>query len=408
MRIIFHDPNNPVEASERQRLMGQVNAWWRAFSEKQAAIKALFRQQAEWDLGQWMLETLQSISPDLMWEYGPAVECDGHRLVITPETHKHLQPLVGLILRHAPSLPAWEFYTHRLPESLDAAQMTVQGRTGGNLDDVKVVARMSHDGRINLTFHSPNCTSVGDQQSTNDAFVATETLLGEDILDQWVGLIEAVPMMQPKRFLGLFKSGGGNLPNMIPLDRLKPTVDSLILSSIDQLPPEPLHAAGDAMKWTLFKLKPKEAKDYPGQRDMFVGRTCVPKMWQDAHTGRSVYSRRYSRCGETFCYVKLDGSQGLASEKFADKSEIEDALDAALMPSGLGRVIGGGTGLRYSYVDLSLADLGQAIAVVRNVLSQGAVPKRSWILFYDSVLAKEWVGIYDDSPEPPMEPGEDE
>jgi hypothetical protein len=90
-------------------------------------------------------------------------------------------------------------------------------------------------------------------------------------------------------------------------------------------------------------------------------------------------------------------------ESFKDKSEIEDALDAILMSNRLGCVIGGGTGRRYSYIDLALIDLKQGIDAIRRVLVEGKIPKRSWIQFFDSTLAQEWVGIYDDSPPPPME-----
>jgi hypothetical protein len=30
------------------------------------------------------------------------------------------------------------------------------------------------------------------------------------------------------------------------------------------------------------------------------------------------------------------------------------------------------------------------------------LPRRSWLLFYDPDLADEWLGIYPDTPAPPM------
>jgi hypothetical protein len=105
--------------------------------------------------------------------------------------------------------------------------------------------------------------------------------------------------------------------------------------------------------------------------------------------------------------VKIDGSEGLDEEEFADKAEIEDALDEVLKPDGLGCQIGGGTGVRYSYVDLALVDLPRGIEAVRKRLQQGNLTKRSWIQFFDAGLAAEWIGIYDDSPPPPMPPLDD-
>jgi hypothetical protein len=151
------------------------------------------------------------------------------------------------------------------------------------------------------------------------------------------------------------------------------------------------------------QLQPEQSDDSVEQRDLFVGKSPNLALWKATHSGGRFSPERSSRCGELFCYVKLDGSQGLDDEGFGDKSEIEDALDAELMPARLGCQIGGGTGLRYSYIDLALTDVDQGIQAVRRRLQAGKVPNRSWIQFFDSDLAAEWVGVYDDSPPPPME-----
>jgi hypothetical protein len=67
----------------------------------------------------------------------------------------------------------------------------------------------------------------------------------------------------------------------------------------------------------------------------------------------------------------------------------------------LGVVIGGGTGIRHSYVDLALTDVERGVAATRAALRKGGLPKRSWILFFDDALAAEWIGIHDDTPPPP-------
>ena len=73
-----------------------------------------------------------------------------------------------------------------------------------------------------------------------------------------------------------------------------------------------------------------------------------------------------------------------------------------LIPAGLGCQIGGGTGWRYSYVDLALTDVEKGIEAVRARLRAGNVPRRSWIQFFNAEWEQEWIGIYPDSPPPPM------
>ena len=66
--------------------------------------------------------------------------------------------------------------------------------------------------------------------------------------------------------------------------------------------------------------------------------------------------------------------------------------------SGAGAVVGGGTGLRYSYVDLALTDPEKGLGQVVDVLRKGKIVKRAWILFFDDVYRAEWVGVWEDSP----------
>jgi len=386
----FLDRNSPREATHYRSTVKRIDSWWATFAEKVDRIAALFERKCKWNLPDWMAEHLGAIDPKLMWEYGPAVKGRGHRLVITPESARHLRPLTTTILERAPQIPGWEFYGYRLAEDLEMAAETVKGRTGATLDDIRVRASRGQHHRIDLCYFFPVLVSEDDAQALNAAFVATESLLGEECLDKWIGAIE----------VDSSKSGSGK--TTIPLDDLKTSVEALIGSLCDQLPDRPYYQWTETAEWTLWQLKPEQAEDYPEQSDLFVGKSCNRAMWEAAHAGTAFYSERFSRHEETFCYLKLDGSQGLDEEKFADKSEIEDALDAVLKPQALGCQIGGGTGLRYSYIDLAVRDVDRAIEVVRERLRQGNVPQRSWILFFDAELESEWVGIYESTPPPPL------
>ncbi|HUW59077.1 MAG TPA: hypothetical protein VMZ92_20745, partial [Planctomycetota bacterium] len=159
MRLLFYNEQDRRETAERSEVVAKIDAWWKAFGEKRTDIEALFARQAEWDLPEWMADHLQAISLMLMWEYGPAVKQDGHRLVITPEAEKHLRPLVDIILERAPQFPGWEFHPYRPPESIEMAQQTVESRTGGSLEGVRARARIGEFNLIDLTFVSPRCKS---------------------------------------------------------------------------------------------------------------------------------------------------------------------------------------------------------------------------------------------------------
>jgi hypothetical protein len=272
------------------------------------------------------------------------------------------------------------------------ALRTVEVRTGGNITGARFTAAVGLGNHIDLTFSLPEFS--GEENDRSHLFVATETLLGEEVLDKWIGTIAVQP----------FHHG---MPGQ-PISALREGVDALIQRVRAGLPPTPCFEVSRSTAWTAFKLVPEESDDdYPAQSDMFVGKTMAMDMWRAAHRRGGFASARFSVHGETFCYVKLDGREGTDEERFADKSDIEDALDAVLVSQRLGCHVGGGTGLWYSYIDLALTDVDRGCEAVRRALQAGNVPKRSWILFFDDEWAREWIGVYDDSPPPPMEKHDD-
>jgi hypothetical protein len=390
MRWLHFDPNDVHEAQRQRAVIGLIDRWWDAFAKRADDLDALFSGAHEWDLPQWMNTYLQAINPGIMWEFGCAVCTTGHRLVLTPEAAKHLRPLVTTILERAPSLENWEFYPYRLRESVKEAQLIVEARVEGDLTGtVARVTRGQHN-LVDLTYYSPTTKSNEDQQAFSNALVATETLLGEELLDKWVGVIEVAPLAD------------ADPESLVPLDRLGSEVDAAIAGIQGDLPASPHFDRVEDATWSGFELEPQPADDYPAQSDMFVGKSANKALWIAAHVNEAFYDERFTRCQETFCFVKMDGSQALDEERFADTAELEDALDEGLRAERLGCQIGGGTGLRYSYVDLALADLERGIAAVRDRLRADDVPRRSWIQFFNSDLAAEWIGVYDDSPPPPM------
>jgi hypothetical protein len=374
----------PEEARIRNQQINQIERWWMAFSERSVAIDRLFKRKEEWDIAEWMQDNLRVVDEELFWEYGPGIP-SGHRLVITPESNRWLRPMVEHLLSVAPVLPGWQFHGWRLAESLDDTRMTIEGRTGSPWSATGGRLTKGNGNRIDVVFTYPADRHAEDTDLVwKQAFVATETLFGEHAMDYWTGVIETA------------EAG----PEDIPLERMPKAFEDLRGDILRSLPADLCLDRAETSSWTGWKLKPDKSDDYENQHDLFYGKSMYPELWTMAHSNGVFSSARFSP-RETFCYLKLDGKEGIEDEGFKDKAEIEDAIDAALRPLQLGCHIGGGTGLRYSYVDLALTDWRKALPVIREVLRAGRVPKRSWLLFYDSDWMHEWCGIHPDSPVPP-------
>lgn len=337
-----------------------------------------------------MNEHLEAIADGLMWEFGPAVHEDGHRLVITPEGNHHLRPLAMDVVARAPRLPGWEFYAWRLPDSPEMVCELVNARVGCNFENVTVALQAGDENRIDLLFRWPDRPQEEDT-AMHAVIVAAETIFGEEYLDKWIGVIEPISPDQADQS-GL---------SFLSFDRGFETFEALRTSITEQLPEIPWAHDDENEKWSLMQREAVQADDYCGQDDVITCLTCNPNVISAAFSFRTFSSERFGRNREIFAYVKIDGHDP-GNMIYSDREEIEAAVRVALEKERIGGLIGGSQGLRYVYVEFATINMTRAIASIRSVLQQGKVPKRSWILFHDSMMSAEWIGIYPDTPIPPQ------
>jgi hypothetical protein len=150
----------------------------------------------------------------------------------------------------------------------------------------------------------------------------------------------------------------------------------------------------------MFELEPEVQYDYAAQDDLAIATTLAPELLKCFLRGQPFSCARFSRFGERFCYLKLDGDGERSEPRLLARRALEDALSEALPNAGAGAVIGNGLGIRYAYVDLALANLDAAVLRALEVARKCGVPRRSWLLFCDGDLAAEWVGVWPDTPPP--------
>jgi len=332
--------------SERAPVLAAIDAFWQQFVGRAKRIDALFRMQDRWDVVTWMNEQLATITPGLLWEFGPGP--DGHRLVITPEAVRTKRAVVDTLIERAPKLPGWSFAFARPPATPEVAANFVEHRTGARIAGARVGVMPAEDHRIGLRWSLPDSHAAFDA-----AFVATERLLGERMLDDWVGAIEPVESPDGLR-------GWETLPVLFHAAR------NTILAG---LPDEPFHRR-DPTQTPSAMWKMEESTD-----GLIVARSTHPEMWKAARASPMFVSDRFSRHGERFATLRLETR---------DKYDLEDALDERLRASELGAVLGGGAGEDFSTIDLALSDVMQGVDIVR-ALSGGQGELR----FLDADLAKE-------------------
>jgi hypothetical protein len=299
--------------------------------------------------------------------------------------------MVRTILERAPKLAGWEFYPYRLAEPPEMVIETVKARVGQDISGAVIDASVAPGRKIDLRYAFPNQPDLAEETALQAAFVATETLMGEQVLDNWIGQIgvldgESLPAARP-----------------LPLARAQATVAALIRGLLDQLPATKTTDISVEEGWATVKLEPPEqADDFPGRSDLIFAVTHDVELFQAMHSGQSFSSACHSKTGEHFCYLKLDAEEAAGGGIVEFRSQFEDALNPALLAAGAGCCMGGGSGLRYAYIDLALVEIKRAAPVIRQTLAELRAPLRSWLLFHDDDLAAEWIGIYSQTPPPPQ------
>lgn len=370
------------EAKQREKILAKMDAFWSAFAGKTDDLDALFSRKKKWDLPLWMDTHLAPIAKGIMWEFGPAVKRDGSRLCLTGEGNYALQPLLDAMLARAPQIPGWELYRGRLPEEGEMLVATLEGRSGEKMPAVRAAVTRGEHRCVDLAFE---IQGMPKKKAEDLVELIAESIVGERVLIRWIGDLSLATKAHQE---------------LLPLERVRAAVEREIAAIEAERAAEPFIDRVETAEWALYQSDPDEQDDYQDQDDIMVAPTMDPELWVAA---RSSYfaDERFSAHGEIFAYLKLDGRGGLEGSKFGDREEIEDAITGALSGDRLGAVIGGGTGRFYSYVELALLDVPRAVKAVREVLRDGRLTKRSWILFHDPALANERVGVYADSPPAP-------
>lgn len=387
MRWRYPDPDDHAENARRAAAIDRIDGWWKAFEEAAPLILGRLQNQNEFDIPAFIHESLQAINPHLMWEFGPKTRGSGHRLVITCEHVHCLRPMVRDIVRRAPKLDGWEFFPCRVAESAEMSETTVYARTGRKSSCKGVDIRPAKNGQIDLEFFFP-AIGFNERTAFEEAFILTETLLGEEVLNVWIGQISARPSLV----------GSGK----IKLAGLHQAIEAEIKDYRSKLPDTPRWKhAKDGISYGMFDLR-KHSREQADDvsRDDLITLTIDSQIGSAFLTGPLFYSQRHSQHGETFCFVQIDNSDQSVPHKIETRSAIEDALDNALIPKGFGCVVGNGYGMKHLSIELALADVAGSLPLIRDVLQSFSVSKKSWVLFHDVELGAEWHGIWPDTPEP--------
>lgn len=308
-------------------------------------------------------------------------------LVVRPR-RRALAPLAERIAALAPD--GVTIVSSRPPEPVSDAVLRVRALAGVDFASARVRVGFTRGHLLDVIVLLP-----GGSGSDAEHEAATELvwlIAGESFAETWIGSVSVAPAPR-----GSLPVVGDASARGLPLAEL----ESLLVAATEglELPAEPLHAAGDGT-WTLFELDPEPAEDFPLEEDLAIASTRAPELLKCYLEGAPFSSLRFSRHGELFFHLKYE-SAGDPQAQLDARSKLEDAIDRRLVSARAGRVVGGGLGLRYSYVHLALSNVPRGLELVRAIGQEQRLSYRSWLEPFDTDLAAQWIEIWPHSLPPP-------
>ncbi len=322
---------------------------------------------------------------------GLSVERLGDGLIVRARS-RELCPLAERVAKLSPAGLAVQNHRPRLDWTEALAR--ARSRGGPDFGAASVRAGFTRGHLLELVVSVPG--GKGNDAERELAERLVWDIAGERCADDWIGAVEveAAPRAGPLRVLRERPDDAARLS----LGELSAALDAAIAGVEAGLPDGPLHAAGGG-EWNLFELDPESADDYAQKDDLVMAVTRVPELLKCFLEASPVSSLRFSR-HERFFFLKYE-SNGQPESRLAEREALELALDRYLIAGRAGRVVGGGLGLRYSYVDVALNKVDQGLALICEAAREEGLPQRSWIECFDSDYANEWLEVWPGAAVPP-------
>jgi len=281
---------------------------------------------------------------------------------------------------------------------LESALERVHRDTGYDLSAASVRVGFTRGHLMDLVIRSAAFALAGSAADSAACERLVTLLLGAECRAAWVGSITSVPGPKPSSL----RMVGRDDDRFHPIATLSETIEGGIAGIHGGLDERPYHRFCEQAGWTLLDVEPHATDaECLAQDDLALCSTMLPEMLKCFLQGQPFSSVRFSRNSEIFCYLKYRSDQRTSEVRLAERLALEDALNRALVPGGVGCVVGSGLGLHYSYVDLALTDLDHGAELCARVFEKSAIEGPCWLLFCDSKWSDVWAPLTEDQQSPP-------
>ena len=215
MRVVRFWSPAARRAAAQAYAVNRFWAWWQARGARDAAA-AVDAGAPERMFGR-MARHLTAIHPCLVWEFVPGTD-SRYVLVVTAGGDPALRAITGRWRRAAPPADeTWDYSNFRLPAPDPEASVISLGGAQIDVTSATVTAAVS-GAHVDVTLYHPGFAALPPDQHVLTAFMLLDTVLGEAVVDTWIGTVAAATEPPPAE---------PDDPPIVPLMDLPAVVDAL-------------------------------------------------------------------------------------------------------------------------------------------------------------------------------------
>lgn len=281
------------------------------------------------------------------------------------------------------------------PLTCAAAVAQVRARTGLDLTRARARSGFGRGHLLEIVVYVPG--GNGSAAQTEAAEELVRLVVGEELFERWVGTVSATSTARggPLHVINSNTEEHAALPIATLLETTLAAVSGLKLG----LPPLPEPASADSEDWVMFELEPEPAPDFAAQDDLVLCSTRMPELKKCFLRGEPFFSGRFCNFEVLFAYLKFESSERAVEARLAERARWEQVVTQTLRHEQAA-LVGLGLGVRYGYLDLVVRDPDCIRTLLWPALRAAEMSERTWLLFCDSELEREYLALHPGAPAP--------
>ncbi len=386
------DPDFKIKEEKLKR----IRNFWIAFEKLCLPIWDSRHEQVGGldNFASWVQKQLNLVDEKLLWEVHE-IDDKNFYFAVTAGNDETKQMLAEAVIDSAPEFEGWQFLKYLPAHEMDELFHYCKDFVGFEVPhDLKVSCADTGWNRIDLTFFSKQFSE--NIESIDKCIRIGKYALGEELFERWVDrVMMSKPPSSPSKFFN--KVIGKSGPQTFELSQLKAECERMKQLYLAGLPEKfvsdlvTLDDSEELSNWTV--ARDTEDESHPGRKERLFYSMKIQLVLFAVMNALYFHSQCHSKLGEVFCYIKSMPFDYDSEYAQAKRTEFHFALDGELRKEGAGCVLGIGSGLSSIFVDLVLRDVERALPILLSVVRKYALPEGTWLLFYDSHLCDEWVGL---------------